>query len=150
VKTHTIAKKFLASALLLSFAFALLAAAPFNPAQLASYSEARALRSYLNSAMSTKILDADDEKGAPVLVNPNFPWLPAQPVEAGIYRPKWEGGPAGFPEPRDGDRFFLHFRWSNGFSGQNVGLIVDKFKRYPNSPQYVLDSIRAEVEQAGR
>lgn len=74
------------------------------------------------------------------------------PVTSGIYLPTWSGGPAGFQEPNYTDPatgekyFFLHYRFLNGASGMNVGLIMDKFRRYPNSPLYVMTALAAEAD----
>jgi hypothetical protein len=72
---------------------------------------------------------------------------------SGIYVPDWLGGPTGFPAPHYNDDatgkkyLFLHFRFRNGAQGMNVGLIMDKFRRYPNSPAYVLEALGREAEQ---
>ena len=73
------------------------------------------------------------------------------PNTSGIYIPGWEAGPGGFPAPHYFDEengkkyYFLHFRFKNGAAGMNVGLIIDRFKRYPTSPAYVLESLAAEA-----
>lgn len=116
----------------------------FNVNQLATYDEARAMRTYLGT-IGGGVLDGDDEKGVQFVANPSMPWLPPTQQIPGIYVPSWEGGPGGFAVPHDGDKRFLHFRFKNGASGMNVGLIIDKFRRYPNSPAYVLGEIAREA-----
>ncbi len=117
----------------------------FAPEQLASYDQARSLRDFLN-IFKFGILPGDDQNGAQVITDPNFPWLPPKTATPGIYRPPWESGPAGFPEPNgtlpDGTKtYFLHYRCSNGKDGINVGLCIDKFKRYPGNPAYVIGQL---------
>ncbi len=123
------------------------AAITFNPAQLATYNQARALRDFLNF-FYFQILPGDDENGTPQpQVDPNFPWMPPKPVTCGIYLPPWEPGPGGFEEPNGVDpetgekTLYLHYRCANGKEGMNVGLCIDKFKRYPSSPQYVIKAL---------
>jgi hypothetical protein len=66
------------------------------------------------------------------------------------------GGPGGFPEPnytdpKTGEKYFyLHYRFQNGAEGMNVGLIMDKFRRYPNSPMYVMGALAAEAASMAR
>src|SRR6266404_9081487 len=106
----------------------------FNPAQLSTYAEARALRDFINSTQyfaMNPILLGDDEFGVKPITNPNFPWLPPIIPQVGIYLPTWSGGPHGDIEPRIGDSQFLHFRMQNGKFGFNVGLWREKFKSYP-------------------
>jgi hypothetical protein len=122
----------------------------FNPNQLASYAEARSLREYLNSSpqfVGRNVLPGDDEKGLETVStpDPNFPWLPPKVAQVGIYLPSWVAGPHGDPEPNQEDKLFLHFRFANGFEGANVGLFLDKFRRYPNSPLYVLSALASEI-----
>lgn len=122
----------------------------FNPNQLASYAEARALRDYINSApqfVGRNILSGDDATGSDSVVtpDPNFPWLPPKVAKVGIYLPNWTAGPHADPEPNQDEKLFLHFRFANGFEGANVGLFLDKFRRYPNSPMYVLGVLASEI-----
>jgi hypothetical protein len=127
----------------------------FNPAQLATYIEARGLRDYLNNyfkfALTSQILPGDDDPTnvfVPV-VNPNFPWIVPQPLDknkVGIYLPSWSPGPHADPQPFGPDgKLHLHFRFANGFEGMNVGLVIDKFNRYPHSPVYVLGTLAQEI-----
>ncbi len=123
---------------------------PFNDAQIATYAEARALRDYLNSTQqfaANPILGGDDEGNAVPIPNPNFPWLPPTVAfhRAGIYIPTWVAGPHGDPAPNSGEAQFLHFRYTNGREGFNVGLAREKFKSFPNSTSYVLDNLAAEA-----
>ncbi len=121
----------------------------FNPAQLASYPEARALRAYLNatpqfSASNIQILPGDDEVVSPPTPDPNFPWLVPLPPTYGIYIPVWSNVPGAGPAPNDGDKLWLHYAIDNGKKGFNVGLAIDKFKRYPASPDYVVSELAKE------
>lgn len=122
----------------------------FNNSQLASYDEARALRTFLGSRLGGGVLDGDDEHGIQTVSNPAMPWMPPTPQVPGIYVPTWEGGPAGFQIPSDGNRKFLHFRLKNGAEGMNVGLIIDKFSRYPNSAEYVLRALADEANSMAK
>lgn len=71
---------------------------------------------------------------------------------SGIYIPEWFGGPAAFEEPQDVDEvtgkqyWFIHFRFNNGAEGMNAGLIADQFRRYPNSPGFVLGRLAEEAD----
>ncbi len=122
----------------------------FNVAQLASYNEARALRDYINSTQefiskNNLILPGDDETAPVAAKNPNFPWLPVTVPQFGIFLPSWSPGPAGDPEPNDGEgRLWLSFRMQNS-NTFNVGLWIDKFKRYPDAPGYVLRTLADET-----
>ena len=124
----------------------------FNTNQLASYEQARALRDLLDQhKIGGGILPGDDEVGVTLTPNLNFPWLPPVPQRVGIYLPVWQSGPGGFSEPNaigpDGAKLlFLHFRFQNGKEGLNVGLILDKFRRYPHSQEYVLGEIAKEAQ----
>jgi hypothetical protein len=118
----------------------------FNPNQLASYEEARAQRDFLNG-YGMEILPFDDErsKDGRVFAPGLFEWLPQREVQPGIYVPKWEGGPTAFPVPQDGERKFLHFRLRNGASGLNVGLTIDKLRRYPTATAYAVQELLREA-----
>ncbi len=108
----------------------------FNTNQLASFEEARNLRDFLMSSLDFK----------PVVILQES----QDPTKSGIFLPEWIGGPGGFPEPNYTDPvtqvkyFFLHYRWSNRFEN-NVGLMLDKFRRYPFSPGYVMRALAEEV-----
>ncbi len=124
----------------------------FNPAQLATYAEARALRDAMNNTQSFQanpILPGDDETAPAPVPDPNFPWLPPKVPNVGIYIPHWESGPHGDVVPNDGDRLFLHYRMKDGKSGFNVGLWIDKFKRYPAAAEYVIRSLAMDVANSG-
>ncbi len=108
----------------------------FNTNQLATYQQAKDLRGKLNSHPEFKdclVLPGDDQT-KPSVQNP------------GIYIPVWETGPHSDPLPGVGPLKFLHLRFTNGFSGMNVGLALDKFRRYPTSPQYVIEQLAKEVK----
>lgn len=106
----------------------------FNLAQLASWDQARELVKKLN------------EKGIGSGVCPES----VDPDTSGIYTELWLGGPGNFPEPHyvdsSGVNYYpLHLRFNNGAAGVNVGLVLDKLKRFPNSPLYVFGNLAAEV-----
>jgi len=109
----------------------------FNKNQLATWEQAREY--------------ADRLSKPPIVVGGGVKAETQDPKSSGIYRPEWVGGPGGFAEPNYTDPvtkvgyFFLHYRFKNGAEGMNVGLIMDKFKRYPNSPMYVLGSLAEEA-----
>lgn len=75
---------------------------------------------------------------------------------SGTYLPLWVGGPGGFPQPSWIDPatqeryWFLHYHFRNGAMGMNAGLCLDKFRRYPNSPLYVLSVLAEEAETLAR
>ena len=128
--------------------------ATFNPEQLCSYSEARALRDALNAdprfAAPWNILPGDDEFGNKPVSNPNFPWLPPTYPQIGIFVPPWEPGPHSDPVPFEPpDRYWLHFRIAaKPAIAFNVGLMIDRFRRYPNAPNYVVGQLSAEIRSA--
>ena len=103
----------------------------FNPAELATWADATQYAKRIN-------------KSAP-FQSAGLSIIPQNPPRSGIYIPAW--GNIGGPEP-SGPRglWWLHFRFSNGFEGMNVGLVIDLFKRYPNSPLYVIGQLLAEVQ----
>ena len=109
----------------------------FNTAQLATWEQARDFAHKLSAG--------------PIVVGDGVKSETNNPNTSGIYRPNWLGGPTGFAEPNYTDPltgtkyFFLHFRFHNGAEGMNVGLIMDKFRRYPNSPMYVMGALAAEA-----
>lgn len=118
----------------------------FNEDELATYEEARAVRALFNQyGTGGGVLPGDDEKAAPP-PDPNMWWLPQSTAAPGIYQPSWVGGPGGFPIPNaPGGKRYLHLRFKNGGEGMNVGLIIDKFKRYPNAPIYVINTFNQEA-----
>lgn len=114
----------------------------FNTAQLATWDDAR---------MYAKILSA-----GPIIVGYGVCPESTDPNKSGIYIPSWDGGPGGFQEPNFSDPktgvqyLYLHYRFLNGASGMNVGLIMDKFKRFPNSPAYVMSVLAQEAASLAR
>ena len=110
----------------------------FNIAQLATWEQAREYANKLSAG--------------PIVVGGGVKPETSQTATSGIYLPEWLPGPAGFPEPyytdeKTGKTYqYLHFRFRNGAEGMNVGLIMDKFSRYPNSPLYVLSALAAEAD----
>src|SRR4051794_22151467 len=102
----------------------------FNRAQLATWEEAREFATKLSAG--------------PIVVGGGVKPELTDANASGIFIPTWLSGPGAFPEPHDVDPktgakyFFLHYRFRNGAEGMNVGLVMDKFKRYPTSPSYVL------------
>jgi hypothetical protein len=111
---------------------------PFNMAQLATWEDARKFANILSAG--------------PIVVGGGVSPEASDPDKSGIYIPLWVGGPAGFAEPNYTDPqsgkkyFFLHYRFRNGAQGMNVGLIMDKFSRYPMSPAYVMGALAAEAQ----
>lgn len=109
----------------------------FNTNQLATLDQAREF--------------ADRLTDGPIVVGGGVLPETSDPATSGIYLPTWSGGPGGFEEPNYTDPatglkyFFLHYRFHNGAAGMNVGLIMDKFRRYPNSPAYVMDALAREA-----
>ncbi len=110
----------------------------FNTNQLATWEQARDYANRLNAG--------------PIVVGAGVKPETSDPDTSGIYLPSWVGGPGGFAEPNFTDPqtgakyFFLHYRFRNGAQGMNVGLIMDKFRRYPNSPFYVMSALGAEAD----
>ncbi len=104
----------------------------FNINQLATYGQARELAAKLGTFVGGGVLPETDD-----------------PKTSGIYRPEWIAGVDINQEPRMrayGRVYWsLHFRFKNGFQGMNVGLVREKFKSFPNSPQYVLDQLSQEA-----
>jgi hypothetical protein len=115
-----------------------LSAVPFNPAQLATWAEAMALVKVINAS--------------PQFTSAGISILPQDPTHqhSGAYLPPWDPGPHGDPEPHIGDAFWIHFRYSNKFEGMNAGLVREKFRSFPNSPDYVLGQLLIEVQQGAR
>jgi hypothetical protein len=109
---------------------------PYNLAQLATLDQARECARKLSSG--------------PIVVGAGVKPETNDRLTSGIYRPLWEQQPFSqepyWKNPETGaEYFFLHFRFLNGAEGMNAGLIMDKFKRYPNSPMYVLGALAAEA-----
>ena len=110
----------------------------FNTNQLATWEQARDYANRLSAG--------------PIVVGAGVKPETGDPDTSGIYLPSWVGGPGGFAEPNFTDPltgakyFFLHYRFRNGAHGMNVGLIMDKFRRYPNSPAYVMSALGAEAD----
>ena len=120
----------------------------FNDMELATYDEAKSIRDILNVYnVGGGVKPGDDENGVQSVPNPNFPWLPPTTPLPGTYQPTWVGGPGGFPIPQGtGGKKFLHFRFTNGGEGMNVGLIREKFKSFPLSPLYVIGELAKEAQ----
>lgn len=113
----------------------------FNTNQLATWEQAREMASKLSAG--------------PILVGAGVKPESSDPETSGIYLPSWSSGPGGFPEPNYTDQagvkyFFLHYRFRNGAQGMNVGLILDKFRRYPMSPLYVMSVLASEADSMAR
>ncbi|HTM47066.1 MAG TPA: hypothetical protein VL285_00190 [Bryobacteraceae bacterium] len=110
----------------------------FNTNQLATWDQARDCANRLSAG--------------PIVVGGGVKPETGSSATSGIYRPDWQAGPGGFAEPnftdpKTGEKyFFLHFRFRNGAEGMNVGLILDKFRRFPNSPAYVLGALVSEAD----
>jgi len=110
----------------------------FNIAQLATWEQAREYANKLSAG--------------PIVVGGGVKPETSNTASSGIYTPEWLPGPGAFPEPHffddvSGKKYYnLHFRFRNGAEGMNVGLIVDKFRRYPSSPLYVMRALAAEAD----
>jgi len=107
----------------------------FNPAQLATWEEARDLVIRVEAfRQATGVRMAGGV--APETKNPET---------AGIYVPSWVGGPDGFPEPNDAanNKYWLHYRFANGRAGVNVGLILDLLRRYGGNERYVFYTVNS-------
>lgn len=68
--------------------------------------------------------------------------------QSGIYLEPWVNAGSQTPPGKiaDGDVYFpFQFRFKNGAAGMNVGLIIDKFRRYPTAPSYVMGTLAAEA-----
>ena len=118
-----------------------------NVRQLSSYAEGRALAAAINNRprpMGGGVAPGDDE------FRPHEDGT--EDRTAGIYIPAWLVGPAAFRQgqavdPNGVKYYSLHLRFRNGRSGMNVGLILEKFARYPLSQEYALGEIAKEAEQ---
>jgi len=110
----------------------------FNPAQLATWDEARKLAADIDTFRHT----------TGVLMGLGVAPEIGDANTSGIYVPSWVGGPGGFPEPHDSatNRFWLHFRFNNRVSGINVGLILDKIARYGGNTMYVFSSLANDLQ----
>ncbi len=100
----------------------------FNSAQLATWQQARDLAAQIEAFRQAQGL---------YMAGGVVPET-ADPNTSGIYVPSWSGGPGGFPEPNDAPdgAFFLHYRFVSG-RVSNVGLILDKIKRFGGNEMYV-------------
>lgn len=102
----------------------------FNPDQLATWNQARKYAKRINGSVPFKQAGIS---------------IPAD----GIYLPSWVSGPGGDPEPSGPDGLmWLHYKFSNGMDGVNVGLVVNEFQRYPAAPLYVFNWLLAQVKGA--
>ncbi len=107
----------------------------FNDNELATWQQARELVAQINQfRQSSGVSMAGGVM--PETTDPNT---------SGIYVPSWSGGPGGFPEPSDepNAKFWLHYRFASGRAGVNVGLILDKIRRYGGNTVYVFYSINS-------
>jgi hypothetical protein len=111
----------------------------FNPMQLSTWDQARALAAQMETFRQQSGIYLGGGV-APETSDVNT---------SGIFVPSWDGGPGGFPEPTGTDggtqTFFLHFRFNNGHTGLNVGLILDKLKRYGGNQMYVFYSLNGDL-----
>ena len=107
--------------------------AAFNPDQLATWAQATQIAKIINASAPFQ--------AAGISI------LKQNPPNSGIYIPAW--GSTGGPIPSGpGGLVWLHFRFSNGMSGVNVGLVIAEFKRYPSAPLYVENWLLAQVQSA--
>ena len=109
----------------------------FNRKQLATWDEARECARLVS--------------GGPIAVGDGVKPETRDLKTSGIFIPEWLPGPSAFDEPHDVDEktgkeyWFIHLRFNNGAEGMNVGLILDQFRRYPNSPGFVLKRLSDEA-----
>ena len=114
----------------------------FNRAQLATWQEARDLAAMLSRT--------GEAVGAGVMPETK------DPLTSGIYIPSWLAGPSNFPRPGEVDPetkreyLWLHLRFRNRAEGVCVGLVLDRLRRYPSAPGYVLQQLAVEVEGLAR
>jgi hypothetical protein len=110
----------------------------FNPAQLATWDQARDLAQHI---------DAFRQKTG-ALMGGGVAKETTNVDTSGIYVPDWQGGPEGFPVPNDTSvgKYWLHFRFNNGASGVNVGLILDKIARFGGNEAYVFMAIANDLQ----
>ena len=100
----------------------------FNPDQLATWNQAEKYAKRINNSA---------------------PFRQAGITVAEIYLPSWISGPGGSPEPSGPDNLkWLHYKFSNGMDGVNVGLVVTEFQLYPAAPLYVFNWLLAQVRGA--
>ncbi len=113
-------------------------AVPFNPAQLATWPEAIAMVKRINESKQFQAV--------------GLSILPQDPAHrhSGAYLPPWDPGPHGDPEPHIGDSYWIHYRFTNGMEGMNAGLVREKFKSFPQAPDYVLSQLLIEVQRGGK
>lgn len=107
--------------------------ASFNPEQLATWDEAKLIAKHFLVPFNGK------------LIGGGLKLLTSSPSTSGIYIYPWNGGPAGFPEPRIGKARGYLFRFKNGMEGVNVGLVRELFDKYPTSPWYVMNELAKEI-----
>lgn len=108
----------------------------FNHSQLATWAQARNL--------AVRLAAHSLNPGGGVARETN------DPETSGIYTQLWLNAgdePAPYwKDPETGYEYFpLLYRFNNGGLGMNVGLILDKFERYPKSPDYVMHEIYMEA-----
>jgi len=103
----------------------------FNPDQLATWAQATQYAKLINASAPFQAAGIS---------------IPKQdPPNSGIYIPAW--GNTGGAEPSGpGGLVWLHYRFSNGMSGVNVGLVIAEFARYPAAPLYVEQWLLAQVQ----
>lgn len=109
-----------------------------NTNQLSTIEQARALVAELNARNIGGGVLPEFNSGTPAA--PDF-----RNERSGIFLLPWLPGPGNFPEPRFGDALPYLLKFNNGAGGNNVGLILDKLRRYPTSPEYVYGEIAKEV-----
>ena len=126
---------------------------PFNEAQLSTLEQARALQKLINSVNFARPGESDLFIGG--RVSPET----ENNGTSGIYIPDdfyvapinsssttWPLPSTSLPDDPETAAHFFCLRFENGVSGFNVGLIVDRLRKYPSAPYYVLNQLRLEVD----
>lgn len=126
---------------------------PFNEAQLSTVEQARALLALINATNFARPGDSPTLIGGGVLPESERNDL------SGIYIPDdfyvapinsnattWPLPGTSQPDDPETGAHNICLRFVNGAQGFNVGLIVDRLRKYPSAPYYVLNQLRLEVD----
>lgn len=105
-------------------------------AQLSTLDQSRQLVEELNARGIGGGVLPEVNTGSPE--SPNF-----ENDKSGIYLERWDGP---FIRPDEGDYKPYLLRFQNGVGGMNVGLMLDKLKRFKMAPEYCYRTFAAEVD----
>ena len=108
----------------------------FNPAQLATWKQAKELAKQI----------AQFRAKSGTFMGGGVAAVTGDVDTSGIYVPGWVGGPGGFPEPSGLGTYWLFYRFVNGVSGLNVGLILDMINRYDGNTTYVFTWLNTQLQ----